>query len=253
MLKELYDAIKKDSSKVNIVVVDDTTYSSEKLHEVKQDDGIYCPEVMTVQTLTGIVDYFGLDEKFTNEDYEDYKISKEDLFLHIQSPSRVVVRSKVRKGVNSFRLNPVMASYNAPEMGFGAARDQVGFRSWLMNCFVIGEPSDNVEDIYKILDITSRLIKSDDFESVDSGVGQTVSARQESGLPAGMEIKNPYKLRPHRTFPEIEQPESAFILRIFNHDKISLIETDNGAWKVKAVESIKEFFHEKLKGVPVIA
>lgn len=64
-------------------------------------------------------------------------------------------------------------------------------------------------------------------------------------LQANEAIKPIIGLRPYRTFQEVEQPESVFLIRI-NERGISFIEADGGMWKLKARETIKAFLEDKL-------
>ena len=48
-------------------------------------------------------------------------------------------------------------------------------------------------------------------------------------------------LRPYRTFQEVAQPESLFLIRV-NERSISFTEADGGMWKLKARETVKEYF-----------
>ena len=48
----------------------------------------------------------------------------------------------------------------------------------------------------------------------DNGVTQTVEARQGVALNALAQVKPRVLLRPFRTFLEVEQPESEFLLRV---------------------------------------
>ena len=50
----------------------------------------------------------------------------------------------------------------------------------------------------------------------------------------------------YRTFQEVEQPESIFLIRI-NERGISFIEADGGMWKLRARETIKSYLGWKLK------
>lgn len=54
-------------------------------------------------------------------------------------------------------------------------------------------------------------------------------------------------LRPYRTFTEVEQPESEFILRLDDEGRVGLIEADGGAWKMTAKASIAAYFETMLK------
>ena len=88
--------------------------------------------------------------------------------------------------------------------------------------------------------------------------GVTQKATIKSGL-SGMEdvlVPNPVKLRPFRTFHEIDQPEIAFVFRMRNGSNgvsCALFEADGGAWKFDAVHSIAEYLKNELKGVENVA
>jgi hypothetical protein len=66
------------------------------------------------------------------------------------------------------------------------------------------------------------------------------------------QVPNPIKLKPFRTFAEIEQPESEFILRLQDGPRIALFAADGGKWKLEAINSIKKYFQLMELGVPII-
>ena len=59
-------------------------------------------------------------------------------------------------------------------------------------------------------------------------------------------IKPRVPLRPFRTFQEVEQPESEFLLRMDEEGNIGLFEADGGMWKLKARQTVKAFLEEQL-------
>lgn len=59
-------------------------------------------------------------------------------------------------------------------------------------------------------------------------------------------VPNPVILRPCRTFTEIEQPYSPFILRVADGPKAALFCADSGAWKLEDIKKIKEYLSQKL-------
>lgn len=64
-------------------------------------------------------------------------------------------------------------------------------------------------------------------------------------------VPNPVKLKPYRTFLEVDQPVSEFIFRM-KQDKYdgvlcALFEADGGAWKMEATERIKKYLESELK------
>lgn len=71
---------------------------------------------------------------------------------------------------------------------------------------------------------------------------QTVEARQGVALNAVVEIKPRVMLRPFRTFLEVEQPESEFLLRVDPDEGIGFFEADGGIWKLEAKKNIADYF-----------
>lgn len=79
----------------------------------------------------------------------------------------------------------------------------------------------------------------------DNGIATTVTTQKGVALQTNEQIRPLIKLRPYRTFQEVEQPESIFLIRL-NDRGISFTEADGGMWKLKARETIKAFLEEKL-------
>lgn len=80
----------------------------------------------------------------------------------------------------------------------------------------------------------------------DNGVTQTVEARQGVALNALVEVKPRVLLRPFRTFLEVEQPESEFLLRVHPEEGIGFFEADGGIWKLEAKKNIADYFNTNL-------
>lgn len=97
-----------------------------------------------------------------------------------------------------------------------------------------------------LLDLLSRICKEDNVSSDDNGVSQTVTARQGISLKHFEPVRSRISLRPYRTFTEVEQPESEFILRLDDEGRVGLIEADGGAWCMKAKDNIAAYFVEAL-------
>lgn len=79
----------------------------------------------------------------------------------------------------------------------------------------------------------------------DNGIATTVTTQKGVALQGTAQIKPLVKLKPYRTFQEVAQPESIFLIRI-NDRGISFTEADGGMWKLKARETIKAFLEDKL-------
>ena len=109
------------------------------------------------------------------------------------------------------------------------------------------------EDVNYLLDLLGRISSEDSVTSEDSGVSQSVTATVGVALKQSVTIKQRVLLAPFRTFLEVEQPESEFILRIKAGNKeagtlpeIGIIEADGGVWKLKAKRNIADYFRQHL-------
>ena len=80
----------------------------------------------------------------------------------------------------------------------------------------------------------------------DDGVTQTVSSASGVVLVKEEKIPNPVTLAPFRTFSEIEQPESSFVLRVNDRGRVGLFEADGGSWRNTAMLRIKEYLDNHL-------
>lgn len=103
------------------------------------------------------------------------------------------------------------------------------------------------EDTAYLLHLLSSVSKDSKVTTLDNGVTQTVEARKGVALMGNVQVKPRVTLRPFRTFLEVEQPESEFILRLNDNGEINLIGADGGAWKLEAVRNIAAYFETQLK------
>ena len=79
----------------------------------------------------------------------------------------------------------------------------------------------------------------------NSGIATSVTAQKGVALQTNEAIRPIVTLRPYRTFQEVEQPESIFLIRV-NERGISFTEADGGMWKLHAREIVKAFLEAKL-------
>jgi len=79
----------------------------------------------------------------------------------------------------------------------------------------------------------------------DNGVATSIITKRGIDLQNNEAIKPIIKLRPYRTFQEVEQPESQFLIRI-NERGITFMEADGGMWKLEARKTIKRYLEKAL-------
>lgn len=102
------------------------------------------------------------------------------------------------------------------------------------------------EGVEYLLGLLSRIADENSVSSEDNGVTQTVEARKGIALKSKEKIKPRVSLCPYRTFLEVEQPESEFLIRMREGGEIGLFEADGGMWKLEAKKTIRSYFEKEL-------
>ena len=78
-------------------------------------------------------------------------------------------------------------------------------------------------------------------------MSQSVTVKKGVSLLENETVKPRINLSPFRTFREVPQPESEFILRLDNDGRVGLFEADGGVWKIEAKINIAEYFENQLE------
>jgi len=181
---------------------------------------------------------------------------RRDVFVHVQDPEHVAFRSSVEivEGDRYRRNTILMASTDMvgrPTIQSGTFYDpetfNVGLQAWFVDDASRGA----------ILAAVGNLRDSAVTTSVDDGVTQEVVAArgvmvQRANLP------NPVTLRPYRTFREVTQPASTFILRARPGREgqlptLALFDADGMAWKLEAIKNVAAWLRGQKITVPVLA
>ena len=98
-----------------------------------------------------------------------------------------------------------------------------------------------------LLNLLSSISNESKVTSSDNGVTQQVEARSGIALNSMVKVEPRVALQPFRTFIEVEQPESEFLLRINDRGEIGLFPADGGVWKLEATRYIAGYFEANLK------
>ena len=92
----------------------------------------------------------------------------------------------------------------------------------------------------------SRIDVNQGVSSVDNGISLEVSVRTGAVLKEQQTVQPIVHLQPYRTFLEVEQPASDFLLRLDKDGRPALYEADGGAWKLEAKRNIAAYLGEQL-------
>jgi hypothetical protein len=201
------------------------------------------PKTLGVTTLTGLVDYLR-----ANPDGH----AAGDLLVHVIGPTQVEIKGTLQRPEMT-RPTLLVASPLLPEFKFASYYDQESFIIALQSRFQRTETRDG------ILKLVSTITEENVRTSADDGVSQQVTARAGIVTVATVTVPNPVELAPYRTFIEVPQPSSPFVLRLKDGPTAAIFEADGGAWRNTAMASIEQYLRSALAvddftaGIPILA
>lgn len=218
-----------------LLTLGELEYSKDKLHLITPPSA----RPFSVISLDALVEYLT-----SNVD----RVGRERIIVHVENQSEVKVFSGLQPGHRD-REEFVIASPILPHIYLDNFVERERFNIMLQSCFVDGN------DRAKVLEAIATITKSDSngVEIADDGITQSVEMQAGRAVKTRGAIPNPVWLAPYRTFPEIEQPVSPFVLRVNDNMDVALFEADGGAWRLEAMKRIKAYLEEKLEGYVILA
>jgi hypothetical protein len=226
-------------SKQEILNAHGKSYSTGELERLPAPDAL--AKTFTVHSLSGFVDY----TKASKE-------PRDSALVLVDGPREVFLMSPL---FGDFKQRDI---YIKAEPFFGKG---FPFGRYLdIESFVIGIQTSFVQD-----DHTSAILKmvgnvqAGAIKTVeDDGVSQQVTVRKGVTKVDHAVVVSPVELRPFRTFQDIDQPSSGYVLRLDpgDHDDlptVGLWEVDDQLWRLTAVRDIKKYLDKTLENVLVLA
>jgi len=221
-----------------VVTINGNEFSTKPVHNQPLPDEPV-QSVLEVSTLTAVADFC-----------DAFLTSGEGNVLHVVSPREVRLIGPVF-GVRKQRVKFLTSQCSNREFEFNKFLDHPIFMVGLQSLFL------DYADRATVLKILGTIKEDAAKTSMDDGVTQRVTASTGVTLQQEIAIPNPVILKPYRTFLEIEQPPSAFVLRVQSRKDqlpgVALFEGDGGRWKAEAILWIREYLVEKTKGITIVA
>ena len=231
MLKSLFEYV-VGLSKANMVNIDGTVFT---------DKPLYLPELPTIETLrtdnlSSIVNFIK-NAGDADLNYVDDTVQK---IIHVEDAGKVNLYSSV---CNEYmdRQKFMTAEWAGNKFPFGQFMDAEKFNILLQTCFM------ETDDLKVIQQVVGNLRDEAVQNYGDDGVSQSVTIRTGIATVGQVRVPSPAKLRPYRTFLEVEQPASLFILRMREGGQCALFEADGGLWRETARKNIRNYFEFELE------
>lgn len=203
------------------------------------------PEPFIVATLSGLIDYLKGNAK-DNTDCEGYNV-----FVLINSPTKVSIISSL---IGDFEQRATLVIANAFPCKFQFNHFyehesfMISFQAWFND-------TPGKADVLKLVgNLQTGTIRT----VADDGISQKATVR--SGITRVEETTVPgiVALQPFRTFKEIKQPESSYILRLRENanglPEVGIFDAGGDHWQFEAMCEIKAYLDKELKdtGITVL-
>ncbi len=233
-----------------VITIDNISYTDKPLKMIepvvmRNEETIY------MNTLTSFINYV------KSQVERDNIYSYEDLYIHIQSPEKILAFEK-DSAIDKRKTNICKACAILPDIQYNHWYDAEEFNILLQSRFCQNETTS------KLLSIVGNVKSSDVQTKADNGITQTIQTKKGVVLSEDTVLPNPVALAPFRTFVEIEQVVSPFIFRAkeasdpYSIDKavktvkFALFEADGGAWKITSTQRIKAYLEAAFKDTGIV-
>lgn len=230
MIKEAIEYI-VGLSKPEIEEIGTEVYSDKKLYRIS-----YTPyaEPIKLTTLSSLVEYI--------KGYIDALPS--EMIIHVESPTRV----KMYSALDADRQREYIAEVNAlvPEFAFGKFMNHENFLIAMQSKFI----SDPKTDKALLLKFAGTVESGTVAQYGDDGVSQKATVKTGIASKGEALVPSPVRLKPYRTFIEVDQPVSEFVFRMkedkYEGVQCAIFEADGGAWRNAAMDAVKKYLKSKL-------
>lgn len=215
--------------KPEIMDINGETYSDKPLNRI-----VHNPKASKIEmtTLTSLVEYIK-----ARIDVMDDK-----MIIHVVSPT--IVRLYSQLDFDREREHIVTVNAQLPDFTYGRYMGHESFIIALQSKFI------GNDDRELLLKFAGTVENGTVAQYGDDGITQKATIKTGIASKGDAVVPNPVKLRPYRTFLEVEQPESSFIFRMRQDERsgveCAIFEADGGAWKNTAMKKIKEYLQFEL-------
>ena len=233
MIKEAIDYLLK-LKRQETIKIEEREYSTLELQPIYEAE---CKPI-EVYNLNSLIEYL---KNNPDKQTENIKI------INVINPLKVVAQSSLY-GKFKQRETYIIVNYSnlIPNITFERYLKIEEFIIMLKSKFIM------TEDLERVIKVVGNITDENVTNYNDDGITQKVTTKTGIARVGEVALPPKIKLKPYRTFVEIEQPESEFLLRAqkgYGGIELALFEADGGAWKKEAINNIAKYLKDNLKGM----
>ncbi len=235
----------KDSEKTDLIQVGGATFVTRPVFDPPREP---LPVPLKLNTLTGLINY-------VNRGADAVSGDDNGVMIHVVNERQVDVvsgifgRAEQRRHYASATADAVLSK---SDFRFGEFYPCEDFVIKLLSLF------EDFDGRAAVLRVVGNIKEENVRQTGDDGVTQTVIARAGITRVDEVAVPNPVYLAPFRTFREVVQPLSPFVLRMKQGREgglptVALFEADGGKWKLDAIQFIRDYLAGQVGEIPIIA
>ncbi len=161
------------------------------------------------------------------------------LLVSVTDEDTVTVHSAI-SSIDRMREVPYTVNAELIDIPFNRQLDYETMMITLKSKFV------ETPELLELVKLLGTITEENSAQLSDDGFTQTVVVRKGIALKDNKAVNPIVKLKPYRTFNEVEQPESQFLLRLSEGGNVALYEADGGAWKLQARRNVADYLKDAL-------
>jgi hypothetical protein len=195
---------------------------------------------LEVSRLTGLVDL--LENGFES-------VLAENPFVHVISHEQVDVICNTSDGFGR-RQRFISAKLQKPEREF-TFNQYMGQEQFIIALRSLFIQDSQLDDLVRL---AGNLASGSEIRQEDDGFTQRATVKAGVVMVQEKTILPRVTLTPFRTFREAKQPSSEYVFRVKGDEKgnyCALFEADGGTWKLQAMDNVKDWISNQIKGSDV--
>ena len=201
------------------------TYTDKELNVIEE------PQVptLTFHTLDGLI--YALKAEYQN--------FNGPILIDVTDEENITVFSAI-SDIDRQREMPYKVRAEVVDIPFDRKLDYETMMITLKSKFV------DTPELRDLVQLLGTITEENNAMLSDDGFTQTVVVRKGIALKDNKAVNPIVKLKPYRTFCEVEQPESEFLIRLSEGGYVALYEADGGAWKLQARRNVADYLKTAL-------
>lgn len=234
MKLDLFDRI-RETAVAQRIMIGETEYATAPVHDPRKPPPSATP--IGVSTLAAIVDLWKMDD-----------VAELATCIHVESPYEVQILGPIRDYWHDREVLAVAEhspSWKYDVVASFSTREDA-LVALLSRCY-------DSEHRQALVSILAKVTESATLETTDDGMSQATTIKTGVASAAKVTVPIPALLTPMRTFPEVGQPSSPFVVRLQTGGGMTLHLADGGAWELEAIGLIAGYLRSALPGAVILS